>query len=669
MPSVRKLALWAGSTALVPAVALPVSAQALPGSSLALLENSTVTGETVALDLPLLGLGETETRTRRDSSNKAAAIAQGRFPAAEEKRAPEETEAADAERPLSPLEAFHPGMPTAQHLRQGEVVFSVRNRLFDRPGTVEETGTAGFRNFAVRWGVTDDLELTLSKQLVDTGGPGQQGPFNVDREGESAETFFLSDQELTLEVKQNLWESETNNQSLSGLVSLSIGAREFDFNPTRGDLSGAEGVRRGVVPALRLPYTFSRDRWQVTVAPTVAFFDEENALHLHRPPTQNPGSFGTTFGVVGSASYRLTPELKLWGDAFVPLSGNNSINRDSGGPDKTIAFNAGARYLVNPRLAVDAFASNTLGTTGPLSLTADSSSVALGAGLRFMPDFVAANERYPDRFGGERDPSPATSDGFAFLDGGTVPDGKVRLHLLGGSQGILSAARYSPLRDLELGLYLDAVSGTFDESEQGASAKVRVLDQADGDPLTASVVGTLGMTNEPFLNFANNDRDAFDQANIEEDLPFFLQVDDGTRGELFVVTLSAPLHYRFENGAAAWATPIAAFVQRNGTEIAGLNVGGSLPLSERLDVIGEVGANFAGEGNAIVGQRREDAIPWTVGVRFDPTHFLGLNPQEPLPDWNVSLYATNRVGASPFHSLRVRADNDLAVGGGFSIQF
>jgi len=637
-----------------------------------LLENSTVTGETVALDLPLLGLGETETRTRRDSSNKAAAIAQGRFPAAEEKRAPEETEAADAERPLSPLEAFHPGMPTAQHLRQGEVFFSIRNRLFNQPGAVEETGTAGFRNFAVSWGVTDDLQLTLAKQLIDTGGPGRQGRFNVDREaddvgGSGAKTFFLSDQEITLEAKQNLWESNDGNKSLSGLVALSIGAREFDFNPST--LPGSEGVRRGIVPALRLPYTFSRDRWQVTVSPTVAFFDEENALHLHRPPTQNPGSFGTTFGVVGSASYRLTPQLKLWGDAFVPLTGNNSIDRDSGLPDKTVAFNAGARYLVNPRLAVDAFASNTLGTTGPLSLTADSSSVAFGAGLRFMPDFIGANERYPDRFGGERDPSPATSDGFAFLDGGTVPDGKVRLHLLGGSQGILSAVRYSPLRDLELGLYLDAVSGTVDESEQGASAKVRVLDQADGDPLTASVVGTLGMTNEPFVNFENNNRNEFDERNLEETTPFFLGIDDGFEGERFVVTVSAPLHYRFDSGAAAWLTPIAAFVQRNGTEIAGLNVGGSFPLSERLDVIGEVGANFAGEGNAIVGQRREDAIPWTVGVRFDPTRFLGLNPQEPLPDWNVSLYATNRVGASPFHSLRVRADNDPAVGGGFSIQF
>ncbi|MGH2415992.1 MAG: hypothetical protein ACRDEA_20340, partial [Microcystaceae cyanobacterium] len=35
-----------------------------------------------------------------------------------------------------------------------------------------------------------------------------------------------------------------------------------------------------------------------------------------------------------------------WGDAFVPVTGNNSISRDSGKPDTAIAFNAGLRYLV-----------------------------------------------------------------------------------------------------------------------------------------------------------------------------------------------------------------------------------------------------------------------------------------------------------------------------------
>jgi hypothetical protein len=86
-----------------------------------------------------------------------------------------------------------------------------------------------------------------------------------------------------------------------------------------------------------------------------------------------------------------------------------------------------------------------------------------------------------------------------------------------------------------------------------------------------------------------------------------------------------------------------------------------LAVSEEFRVLGEVGANFAGRGNAFIDGSLSDRIPWTIGVRWIPSA-TNFNPQ-------LELYLTNRVGSSPWHQLRVREDNDLAIGAGLLVPF
>ena len=592
-------------------------------------------------------------------------------PAMEIVPAPAMTEFAASD---SPLISRHPMMPTAQHLRGGEVTFNVRNRLFFLPGSVEESGTGANPNIGFTWGVTDTLELTLEAQRVDPGSPQRQGSFlanrNPDRDDFENKLFFEF-QELALDIKQQIWQNDSQTQALSGVLSLAWGSRPFSFRQEDGRLV-EDGEQQGITPALQFPFTTTvNDKFRFTISPTVAFFNQRNALHLHQSPIDDPGSFGTTFGLGGALSYNITPDLILWGDAFFPITGNNSVSRSSGKTAKTIAYNAGLRYLVNPRVALDLFASNTLGSTGPLALTADRGRTALGVGVSFMPDFIPGNRRYPNQFGAQSNqtPTPKTVDGLAFFDGGTIPGGRAHLDVQGGSQGVLAALRYGLVEDLEVGVYLDYVSGQVDESEQGFSGKVRLLNQAAGDPLTLSLATTLGLTNENFVNFVSNKRDEFKRLDLDKRVPFILQGDDGTRGQLFVATVSLPLQYQFDSGAAVWFTPTWGFVQRNGTEIAGFNLGGSVPVARDVSILGEIGANFASEGNAFFGDTRANAIPWSVGLRWDPTILLGIDPQDVQSAPYLQLYLTNRVGASPFHDLRVRADNDLAVGVGFSIPF
>ncbi|NJL84069.1 MAG: hypothetical protein HC890_16180 [Chloroflexaceae bacterium] len=540
----------------------------------------------------------------------------------------------------------------------GEVIFRVDGRAFFPPGSVEESGTAVYYTGGFTWGITNSTELTLAFQHVDSGSGilDDVGDFDLVR---------TDDNEAALELKQRLWQNDEETLILSGILGLSIGPRGFAFSGN-GELVEEDSFE--VIPALQLPLTASGDRWQATIAPTLAFFQEDSTGFLPTLPVDDPGEYGTTFGFAGAVAYNVNPRLTLWGDAFIPVTGNNSLGRDSGQPESTIAFNAGLRYLVNPRVALDLFASNALGSVGPTALTADPDFTGVGASVVFLPELIGANRRYADTFNPPGESTPLTVDGLAFFDGGTVPGGKVVLNAQGGTNGSAFALRYGFVEDLEVGVYLDLVAGQVDESEQGISGKVRLLNQNRGDLVTASLAATFGLPNQPFINFTTNNANSFDDRNLDEDVPFLFQGDNEAEGQLFIVTVSLPITYQFESGAALWVTPIVGFVQRNGTELAGFNLGGSLPVVNHLSAIAEVGANFAGEGNAFLDDELGDAIPWTVGVRWDPSAFLGLNPNARNRP-SFELYVTNRVGSSTWHQLRVRESAEPAVGVGLTVPF
>jgi hypothetical protein len=60
-----------------------------------------------------------------------------------------------------------------------------------------------------------------------------------------------------------------------------------------------------------------------------------------------------------------------------------------------------------------------------------------------------------------------------------------------------------------------------------------------------------------------------------------------------------------------------------------------------------------------------------VGLRWRPASILGISETSVISDLQLEAYVTNRVGSTPFESLRVRADNETAVGVGLilPIQF
>ncbi len=568
-------------------------------------------------------------------------------------------------------------LTTAHQLQQGEILTFLRYRQTLPSGTAAEIGLTGQPTFGFSWGVTDNLELTFDAQTIDNSGPVEQGDFRARRTTSTGSGNFF--QEFTLQAKQRIWQSPRGSEALSGVVALSRGVRSYQFYDENFVPLSEGDNKQEIVPSLELPFTYNSDEgFQFTLSPKVVFLPEDNALYFRRPPVDDPGSFGTTVGLAVGASFPLNSRFVLWGDAFVPFAGRNTIDRDTGLPARSIAFNAGLRYLVNPRLAADFFISNALGNTGALSAIADKEFVSLGGSLTYIPGFTSANRAYPQHFGATLQPPPYTPAGFAFFDGGTVPNQQLLTTIQGGSQGILTALRYGLLDDFEVNIFLDSVSGTEDESELGIGTKIRFLHQADGDPFTLSALFTAARSNNVLVNFISDNRNEFEERDLKKrGFAFSNEVcsEDGgvggNDGECLIVTISTPMHYQFQNGIALWLTPTLGFVQRNGLEIGGFNVGGSIPLSENLNLIAEAGWDMTGKGNALRGSDRETIVPWSVGFRWNPSSLFGMVSPKGTPGLQVEAYVTNRVGSTPFHNLRVRADNDLAVGVGllFPIQF
>lgn len=549
--------------------------------------------------------------------------------------------------------------PTAKQLGSGEVLINLDTRTFFFPDLVQsgvdDDDSAVNFNTGFSWGISDSLQLTLQFQHVDSSSPIKQGNFTSER---------TEDNEAALELKQLIWSSESGKQALAGVFGASWGTRGFLFTQNG---SATEINNRDVFVSLAIPFTTEvSDRWQFNLSPTLAFFKDESAVFFHRLPNDDNSSFGTVLGLGGGVKYRVNSQLFILGDVFLPLTGNNSINRDSGEPDRAIAYNAGLRYLTNPRLALDLYASNTFAGFAPLSLTADRDFMGLGINLVFMPDLVVANRR-SDK--GSRSSQASkesfTIDGVAFFDGGVLPSGKTAFQVQGGSQGVLAAFRYGVLQDLEAGIFLDYVAGEVDESEQGIGAKIRLIDQAENAPFTLSVAATASLTNQPFINFAENDADAFENNNLDKTVPFFTPGGDNvSEGERLIFTFSLPVHYEISQNTAVWLTPILGYVQRKGIETGGFSLGGAIALNREISFIGEIGANFVGEGNSFIDGKLSDRIPWTAGLRWTPLSLLDLEASEDNSDPYLELYLTNRVGSSPWHQLRVRENDSVGVGVG-----
>ena len=577
------------------------------------------------------------------------------------------------------------GLVTAEHLRTGELVQTQLVRLFIPERGVNDDLYANQSNQTI-WGLSDDIELTLDLQGVNGSVPGIQGPFAVERRvGVNNGNLF---QDFSLLGKVRLGTIFGGQTSV--VAGLTASRPQFTFR--LGNVIVEERRQDGTVltPSLEVPLTFKSydGRYAFTVSPKFVWFPEDSNLYTPVNPFFG-GSFGFTAAVAFGGTLSLSPRFQLRADVAPVLIGNNTVDRESGRPSRVLPFNAGVRFLVNPRIALDVFATNTFGNSGGPGLAAFSDNIGWGVSLASLPESVLSfidvpgNRRFAESFNMDvpkerrRVYVPAS---FDLLDGSTIPGGSTRFALQASTGPISTAVRLGTLDDFELGFFANFAPAGVDESDGGTMTKIRFLHQPSGDPFTLSALFTLGRTSSRLCNFINGTRDGLERAVTGQPSacpgvpgvtpagdrgpisPNLFGLVTENVGELIVLTLSLPAQYTFDNGASVWFNPKFAYIQRAGdrSPLLGASIGGSLPVFPGFEVVAQVTPIFRGD-NAFVGDSLTRLLPWQAGVRFSPAGILG-----PV---SLSLYATNSVGLSPYQSLRVRADNEVSVGLGLQMAF
>lgn len=288
-----------------------------------------------------------------------------------------------------PLLRLGLAVPTANQLPEQNWQFSY-GQVAPFGGGGQAGGT-GNQNYYARFdaGITDRLQFSAFYSVADDplyaliGGRGQ--PFNTSSQpanymeafGGALQWQFAAGKNWKLGLVGSL---EQFNVGSGGCDSFSCRTNN-SYSPNIFNNSGRRVFTRNLIGSIALPVSWQATRkLQFTVTPGASVL----------PPTQGAGKggagtfYGTNLTLAAGASWRLAPQLTLFGSGLVPLGpGTNSF-------DAKLSFSrvpiltAGLNYAINPRIALEAAVTNGWGATPATALLALPSDNKLGFTGRFI---------------------------------------------------------------------------------------------------------------------------------------------------------------------------------------------------------------------------------------------------------------------------------------------
>jgi Pentapeptide repeats (8 copies) len=393
---------------------------------------------------------------------------------------------------LPPIRLFN--LETANQLPAGSISFSVGVRNFlNGQGSIGGGLGRQANPFRIDAGITKRLQLGLSGDLF---SDSLERPVN----GQPVRLKTLTG---AVEAKYQVFKSDKLGVSVLGSAELlNIRTDKTSFLSGAPLTTGFSG-RTIFAGSLQVPLTYSlSNQFQVHLTPSVSFFPET----LKGSPF-----YGTVFNIGAGVSWQPLKRLNFFADVRVPLGpGGNSIRASNASVFKSVVWSGGFRYLVNPAAAIDIYATNAFGTTPAtqvLSFLPDGDQVAIAAVLNFTPDI---GQNYAADFRGKPRVALTPRDKQLLLDGLTIPTAdtllprtlRVRGGAGAGSGGSIATGLTN---DVQIELLVDKFDspGNGDLAitplKVGAAAKIRFLDQVQGDPFSLSARGTF----EQSLKVAN----------------------------------------------------------------------------------------------------------------------------------------------------------------------
>ncbi len=497
---------------------------------------------------------------------------------------------------LAPSKLFN--LETANQQPAGTVSISTGVRFFFTDQVGFSTGLQVY-NAAIDGGVTDRLQLGLATTLFDDRLPRALS-------GQSVDLQFLS---IAPNFKYQLIKDSNLSLGLSGsLELLQILTTPGLLNPTPETITGNH-----LAGTLQVPLSYALNpELQVHFTPGVAFYPET----INATPF-----FGTILNLGAGLSWQPLEQVNLFADLNLPLSGGNAISSQDSSIFRQLVWSAGLRYLVNPDVGLDLYATNAFGTTPAtrfLSFVPDGDQTAIGVNLNYTPDFgqgYASSFRKSPLVQLDQQDAALLLDGLTLTSADTLLPGMLRLRGgLGAGDGLNIA--YGLTNDFQVELIgeqlregKDLNSDTYGPGlKLGPAVKLRFLDQVQGDPFSLGLKVALG------LDLISDDRIGLFSA----ELPFL---------------------YRLAPQVALSFNPKAAFVLERSVVGAGLGV--NYGLSKDLQLIGEFTPLFTGQTPV-----------WSVGARYFNSA-LGLG---------VDVYGSNAIGQYTLGGLVAQSDNGTSVG-------
>ncbi|MBW4552320.1 MAG: hypothetical protein KME35_14610 [Aphanocapsa sp. GSE-SYN-MK-11-07L] len=382
-----------------------------------------------------------------------------------------------------PIRLFN--LETANQLPAGGLYFSGGIRNFPKESQVSRGGSGReVFYFGVDGGVTDKLQLGLSFSFYDD-------PLGRTVQGLTTQEFSFVG--IAPNFKYQLLKQKHLTLAVSGSVeylSIRTGSGVFttDLDP-RNTTTNAT-----IAGSLKFPITYSfNSKLQLHFTPAIAFF----------PETFNDASFyGTGFYLGTGLSWQPLQRLGFFADLNLPLGpGGNTISSDSGEIIKQPVWSVGTRYLINPAVGLNLYATNAFGATPASQLLAylpDGDQVALVAGLTFTPD-IGQNYQASFRSGPrvpltERD-RQLLLEGLTLTSANTLLPGMLRFRAgigsgtgFGFAYGIANDAQLEVSGE-QLGPGVDLIESINYSADFTISlaTKLRFLDQTQGDPFSLAI--------------------------------------------------------------------------------------------------------------------------------------------------------------------------------------
>lgn len=518
-----------------------------------------------------------------------------------------ENDASEGQVRLSPLEQdpirlFN--LDTANQLPAGALQFGVDFRRFPTQD-LQNAGT-GLQVYSgsVDWGVTDRLQLGLSASLFDDHLPGfSQTPFNQNGQGPLLQTVSVAPN-----FKYQLLQQDRLSVGVSGSAELlRLASDPGIFNPTLNNVTSNSIVGTVAVP---VSYRLAPEL-QAHFTPGLAVFPGD---------IQGADFYGTFFNLGAGVSWQPVQRVGLFADVNLPVGPGGNAVRVDGSIFRKPVFSGGVRFLVNPAVGLDLYATNAFGLTPAtrlLSFIPEGDQVAFGARLNFTPDFgqgYAASFRQGPRV------RLSERDRQLLLDGFTLPSADTLLpQMLRLRAGIGAGTDFNLAYGLTHDAQIEILGTDFDEGEAfnsinygsgfkfGPAAKLRLLDQVQGDPVSLALkAGAV--------------------------------VDLSTEGQLGIPFAAVPIQYRLTPDVALTVSPMAAFIRSEA--LVGVGLGINYALLKDVQLIGEFTPVVTGEPSV-----------WSAGVRF-------LNPNLNL---GVDLYGSNAISQNTIGGLVAQSGATIGV--------